>query len=151
MPARQRDFGALHKIVFGDAQNAVAAAGADGAEQDGAYVDARGYETVTLALAVEATLGESETVTIDMNAQTDADGTGTGTDFGTAATQVTLTGGSGGSTENALVEIDLNLNHSDFLGYIRGQYTIDASATGADTWRAGLVYVLGGAQELPAA
>lgn len=151
MPARQRDFGALHKIAFGDAQNAVAGTTPDGVEQDGAYVDARGYETVTLALAVEATLAEGETVAIDMNAQTDADGTGTGTDFGTAATTVTLTGGSGGSTESTVVEIHLNLNHSAFLGYIRGQYEVDASAANTDTWRAGLVYVLGGAQELPAA
>lgn len=151
MPARQRDFGALHKIAYGLNVNGTAGSTPDGVEQDGAYVDARGYESVTLALTVWADLAEGETATIDMNAQTDADGTGTGTDFGTAATQTVLTGGSGGSEETEVIEIDLNLNHSDFLGYIRGQFEVDCSATGTDVFVASLVYVLGGAQELPAA
>jgi len=151
MTARQRNFDELFKTVFGAAANAVAGTTPDNVEQNGAYVNTAGYETCVLVLAVEATLAESETATINMNAQTDADGAGTGTDFGTAATAVVLTGGSGGSTESAIVEIPLNLHNSAHLGFIRGQFTVNASAADTDTWRASLVYVLGGASELPAA
>lgn len=147
---KARSFDQLFKTVYGLAVNAVAGTTPDNVEQDGAYVDTQGYDHVTLKLTVKAVLAEGETATINMNAQTDADGTGTGTDFGTAATAVVLTGGSGGSTETAIVEIPLNLVVSTALRYIRGQFTVDGSASGTDTWIACLDYILGGANKLPA-
>lgn len=122
----------------------------DGSEIDGAFVDRTGFLSAKLVLAYEAALGDGKTLTIAANLQDDSSSGGSGTDYGTAySATVVSTGGTGGTTNRGVVELDFDL--SGAKQYIRPQYTPTLSATSADTVIIGAVLVLGGGPVLPAA
>lgn len=153
MLAAKRDIAALLSGAHGGQLDVLAGGAGDNTEENGSWVDAIDYESAVLYLAVEAVLGDGATASVAMNAQTASDDQGTGVaDYGDAhANAVLLTGGAGGTTEQGVVELPLSLVQSDFLGFIRGQFTVDLSAATTDTARASLVIVRGGPREAPVA
>lgn len=88
--------------------SATAGGANDGSEVLGVEIDRQDYFSGVVAIPVTATLSEAETVTIDLVVYDAAESGGTYGSYKVADT-VTLTGGTGGSTETALVELDLNL------------------------------------------
>lgn len=135
--------------ICGAGLNGVAGGTGDATEEDGEYALHRGYMSAEIIVAVEATLADGETVTIIGNAQDATDAAGTGVaDFGDVPTAVVLTS-VGGTTEFGVLRIPINLRTA--RGFIRGQFTVTHSAGSIDTFRAAMVYVLGGADVEPAA
>jgi len=144
--ATHRNIGALLTPKVSDL--ASLSTSTDGSEIDGGYVDRLDHLSAKLVIAYEAVLTEAETLTIAANVQDDADGAGAGVDYGDAfASAVVATGGSGGSTERGVVEIDLNLSAAK--QYLRAQYTATLSASSADTVILSAVFVFGPKRETP--
>ncbi len=148
--ASQRDVGSLLAARFSSAGTDVTAGGSgDATEVDGAYIDATDFESCKVIIAYTATLAENDTISIAANLQDATDIAGTGVaDFGTAlASTIQATGGSGGSTETGVVELDLDLSAS--RGFIRLQFTPDMSAASIDVAELASVIVLGGHDTYP--
>jgi hypothetical protein len=147
-----RDIGAYILAVFADfVPNIVAAAGGDNTESSGVYIDRQDYNSAKVVITYEAVLGEDETLSVAANVQDASDSSGTGVaDYGDAlANAVVATGGSGGSTEQGTVVLDVNLDEAK--QFIRTQFTPDLSAANTDTAEISVTVILGGAVEIPAA
>lgn len=145
-----RDIGAQ---IAGRACAAVAATAGgagDAAEVNGQWIDRQGFLSAKLIVAYQGVLGDGDTLSVAANLQDATDGSGTGAaDFGTAAADaVRATGGSGGSTERGVVEIDVDL--SGAKQFVRAQFTPNLSAANTDTAILSAVLVLGGAEAIPA-
>lgn len=147
---RQRDIGAHITGRAGGAVEATAGGAGDAAEVNGPWIDRQGYLSGKLIITYQATLGDGETLSVAANLQDASDDSGTGAaDFGNAAASaVRATGGSGGTTERGVVEIDVDL--SGAKQYVRPQFTPDLSAANTDVAILAATLVLGGAEGLPA-
>lgn len=145
-----RDIGAQIAGRACAAATAVAAGTGDATEVSGQWIDRQGFLSAKLIVTYQAVLAEGETISIAANLQDATDSSGTGAaDFGTAsADAVRATGGSGGSTERGVVEIDVDLSAA--RQYVRAQFTPNLSASGTDTAILSAVLVLGGAESIPA-
>lgn len=148
--ARFKNFGAFFKGVFSDFTSVTAGGGGDGAEVDGAWISRQDFESLSVLLPFETTLGATETLSIALNLQHADDSSGTGVeDFGDAvANAVQATGAGGGSTETGVVKADFDLTEAK--EFVRVQYTPTMSAGTTDTADIMSLLILGGAVELPA-
>ena len=129
--------------------DATAAGTGDNTEVNGAYIDRSDFFSVKCVIAYTATLAEGETLSIAANLQDATSAAGAGVaDFGTAyASTVVATGGTGGSTETGVLELDFDLLTAD--QFIRLQFTPDLSAGATDVAELAAVYILGGSNENP--
>lgn len=146
----EHDFAVVFEPVFGKVETDVTAGGSgDATEVDGAYIDVTDCESVVAVISGTTTLQEDETLAISANFQdaTAIGGTGVA-DFGTAlAATVVATGGTGGTTETFAVKLSCDVSQS--RGYVRLQFTPNASASGTDTAKVQMVYVRGGKNRRP--
>jgi hypothetical protein len=149
-PATQHDVGSIVASSSALIPNVVTAGGAgDGTEQDGYWVDRDDRLSGVLIVNYSATLAEGETLTLAANLRDATDSSGTGAaDYGDAyAAAVVATGGTGGSTETGVIEIDVDLGEAN--RYIQGQVTPTLSAVATDTVAMSAVFVLSGARTYP--
>jgi hypothetical protein len=149
---RPTDLGAEVKSVLALAPVQFVAAGTgDGTAQNGPAIDRTGYQSAVLSVPAAATLAEGKKLTLAVKLQHNS--VSTAEDAGWAdfasADNLVLTGGTGGTTESGLVELDVNL--AGAKQYVRAVITGDLDATATDTQRFGAVLTMGGASELPAA
>ncbi len=150
MHASMQDAGALIAARYGAAGIDATAGGAgDATEVDGAWIDRRGFSSLKVVIAFTATLAQAATLSIAANLQDASDSSGTGAaDHGTAlASAVRATGGTGGSTETGVIELDFDLSAAD--RYVRIQFTPDLSAANTDVAELAAIYVLAGATDNP--
>lgn len=134
---------------FAGIASATAGGTGDATEKNCAYIDRQGFSSLKVVIAYSAALAEDKTLSIASNLQDATSSAGAGVaDFGDAmASAVVATGGTGGSTETGVVELDFDISGAD--QYVRLQFTPDLSATGTDTATLSAVYILGGAQVQP--
>jgi hypothetical protein len=144
----QTDVGRYVKSVLALAPVQITAGeSGDGQAQNGVAIDRLGYLSAVAVVPVSATLGQGNTLTISAKVQDSADGSTGWADYGSGTGNVVLTGGTGGSTETALLELNVNL--AGARRYIRVVVTGDLSASSTDTQRFGAVLILGGADVKP--
>jgi hypothetical protein len=143
--ALSRDIGAYLTARYGVKAEPVAAGAGDNTEVDSGYIDRQGYDSCKMIIGYSATLAEGKTLSIAANLQDATSSGGAGVaDYGTAkANGVVATGGTGGSTETGVVELDFDLSGAN--QFIRGQMTPDLSATATDTADLMMIIILGGA------
>lgn len=120
---------------------ATAGGSGDATEVDGITIDldagtrGRRFNALVFVLLGQATLAEGETLTLTANLQdAEDDGAGSPTDWAditTPAVALTLTGGTGGSTERGAAKIGFDLRNA--RRYVRVQVTPDLSAANTDT------------------
>lgn len=150
MHASMQNAGALIAARYASAGVDVTAGGSgDNTEVNGAWIDRRGFSSLKVVICYTATLAQSATLSFAANLQDASDSSGTGVaDYGDAlATTAVSTGGTGGSTNTGVVELDFDLTGCD--RYVRIQYTPNLSASGTDVAEMGAVYVLAGATDNP--
>lgn len=146
-----RDVSSLVKCVNGGAPEVLLAGGGqDGTEVDGNDVDRAGYNSALLLIPATASLGGGETLTIAVQLQhADDDGTGaadTYADLG-AAYAVTSAVVLAAAPEGMIA---LSIDLSGVKQWVRAQVTSSFSAGTLDTAEVSTVWVLGGAEVLPA-
>ncbi|KZC99698.1 MULTISPECIES: hypothetical protein [unclassified Thalassospira] len=147
-----RDNAAYLTPVFAAAEyDLTAGAGTDNTEQTWATIDRlTAFDNVRHAsavatVAVTATLAEGETSITTGIWEHSVDGS-TWVEIGTDTTMLTLTGGSGGSTETGAA--DLNINLAEANQYVRFKQTTDLSASGTDTAKVSGVYIFSAPSEI---
>ncbi len=148
-----RDNAAYLTPVFAAAEyDLTAAAGTDNSEQTWATIDrlttfdnVRHASAAAVVMAT-ATLGEDETLTVSGIWEHSDDEGSTWTEIGTDTTLLTLTGGSGGSTETGTGKLNINLAEAD--GQVRFKQTPDLSASGTDTAKVSGVYIFSAPSEI---
>lgn len=151
MNPTMRDAGAFHAARYGSTSTLTAAGTGDNTEVNADAIDRRGFQSVTVYLGFTATLAATKTLTLSGNLQDCSDLAGTGAaDFGDALpATIVATGPGGGGVVKGTVRLG-NFNLGMARTHIRAQYTPDLSASGTDTATVWLIYVLGGAEKLPA-
>lgn len=150
MHAFQQNAGALLAARYASAGVDVTAGGSgDNTEVNGAWIDRLGFNSVKVVICYTATLAQSATLSFAANLQDASDGSGTGAaDFGDALSSTAVsTGGTGGSTNTGVVELDFDVSGAD--RYVRIQYTPNLSASGTDVAEMGAVYILAGGTSNP--
>lgn len=146
----EHDFGVSFEPVYCRAAVAVTAGGSgDASEVDGAWIDVRDCEGLVVVIHGTTTLQEDETLTIAANLQDATALAGTAAaDFGTAlAATVVATGGTGGSTVTWAIKLPVDVSQT--RGFVRVQFTPNASASGTDTAAIQSVYLRGGKNRRP--
>ena len=151
--ARIKGFHAASQVsAAGAATELVAGATEDGVKVTGSSLDratpgAARYDSMSLELSGVATLAQDETLSFAVEYQDSADGSTWNTAVAMQASTVAATGGTGGSNESFVVELDLDM--SDLSRYVRFNVTPACSAASADVavWSAAAVF--GGADILP--
>lgn len=143
------DIGAHLASQAGGAGTAVAAGSGDATEVDGPWVDRTGFISCKLVITYKAVLADAESISFAANLQdaTADDGTGAA-DFGDALANAIFATSSGGTTEEGVAELDIDLVLAN--QYIRAQVTPDLSASGTDTLTWAAAIVMGGAIVEPA-
>ena len=135
------------KCAYGAISTATAASTGDDTEVNGAALDVNGkYGSLKVALQYTTALTEDKTLSLTANLQTadDSSFAVNAEDMGDALTKTAFaTGGSGGTTETGIVELDFDLRGA--RRYVRIQYTPDLSHTSTDTCTVAAAYVLAGA------
>lgn len=138
-----------------DSEVITAAAGNDGVEVDGNWVDRKGANGSEVPLSGKliitwtAVLQDTETLTIAANLQDATDVSGTGAaDYGNAFASAIVQTATADATYRGVVEIDVDLSAA--RGFIRDQVTADLSAAGTDTVAISAVFVLSGENRAPA-
>lgn len=131
----------------GDPKITVAAATEDNVKVTGETIDRQGYDSCVFALTGSSVLTEAKTASIAVEYQDSADGSTWNTAVAMQASTVAATGDTGGSTEDLLVELGLNLRPRQ--RYVRFNVTLDLSHTSTDTamWTASAI--LGGKEATP--
>lgn len=128
----------------------VTAAGTgDNTAVTGKSVDRLGYESLTALIGCHAKMAATETLSIAAEYQESDDNSSWDTAVALQASTVALTGGSGGTTEFAVLKFDLDLRGKK--RYIRINHTPNLSAGSADIAATMVIVVKGGADVLPAA
>ena len=132
--------------------NIVAGGTNDNTEKTGTALERTSFKGGKLAIVITATLAQSATAIVKSVKLTHSDTSGgTYTDFWTEKTNViTLTGGTGGSTENGVYQIILP-DLESAKAYIKVAVTTDLSAANTDTAVVAPVLVLGGSRVDPVA
>jgi hypothetical protein len=148
MTAYHEEFGALHKAAHCGASHATAGGTGDATAVTGASIDRLGYASCSLVIDFKAVLAEDATLTYAVEYQESSDNSNWDTAVALQAATTAATGGSGGSTEQGLVQFDLNLRAKK--RYIRFNFTPNLSAANTDTAISAAVAILGGADKLPA-
>ena len=153
MKSLNRDIAAELHPVYGAASTAVTAgAGSDGTAVNGASLALADlptrFESVAFALAAAATLAEDKTLTVAAKIQTSADGGSTWDDIRDSETVITLTGGTGGTSETGAAIIGVSLEYAAAL--VRVVFTPTMSATATDTAVIQTTALFGGAARNPA-
>lgn len=150
--AQVKDIGFFVSTRFGGKAEATAGGTGDATEKDGATITLAsvGYpKSGKCVLAFEAVLAQAATLTLAYNLQYN-DGTWKDvTDPAAVTATVVATGGTGGSTESGVVEIDVDFTKIQDATAYRVQYTPNLSAANTDTADVTAVWVLGGFDELP--
>lgn len=129
----------------------VAGAGTDNVEQTCATVDRMTafdnirHASATAVVAATATLAEGETLTVS-GIWEHSDDDSNWTEIGEDVTMITLTGGSGGSTETGAAVLGINLVEAD--QHVRFKYLPDLSADDTDTAKVQVQYVFTSASEI---
>jgi len=141
------DIGAQIKGVAVGAGTATAASTGDATKVTGQTIDRKDFLSGVLMIAFKAALTEDKTISFAVEIEESADGSNFDTAVALQTATVAATGGSSGSTEYGVVEIDENLKGRK--RYVRYNITPDLSHSGTDTltWAAALV--LGGAVDKP--
>jgi hypothetical protein len=142
--------GTIHPVPALANSTATAAGTGDATEVNGITIDLQSYvqryQSIEFLIACQATLAADKTLTVVGNLQDSADGS-SWSDTLASATLLTLTGGSGGSTERGVARMGYDLTKC--RRYVRCQVTPDLSATGTDTSVMQGLAVLAGADEIP--
>lgn len=120
----------------------VAGTEGNGAAQVGEVIDRKGFNSAVLAVPVSATLAADETLTVGVVVATAGAADAEAWQPLASIAGEELVGGESGSTETALLEIDLNLLGAD--RYVRATVTGTLSAAATDTQALAGVIVLGG-------
>jgi len=153
----QLDVGAFLKGALARIPEVItAAAGNDNVEITGPSVDRLSFtsrfHSLKVVICFSATLDTAETLTITANMQDSADDS-TFADYHEAETgdflpATVVRTAAAPETFNGVAEMDVDIQAAE--RYIRLQSTADLSRAGTDTVDIAAVFVLGGAQELPA-
>lgn len=130
-----KDPAAISHGVYALASTSATAGGSgDATEVNGATINTAALTArpngVVFFVPVTATLAQAETITLTANLQDSADGS-TWADITTPAVLLTLTGGSGGSTETGCVKLGFDVSRA--RQYLRVQATPNLSAANTDT------------------
>lgn len=131
-----------------------AGAGSDNSNNDSSWVSrhksSKRFLSGKLSVHYKATLQDGETLSLVSTVRHATDSSGTGAaDYATKDHGVVATGGSGGTTEEGVVELDVD----DLAGseeFLQARVHADLSASATDTADIGAVLEIGGADELPA-
>jgi len=151
MSSTMRNISAYIKSVFADAIPDIVAAGAgDATESDGIWIDRDGFESCELVMSYETVLALAETLSFAGNIQDadDSGGTNVG-DFGTAFTATVVETGDGSPTSTKRGTFIRAFNLHGARRWLRSQITPDLSASGTDTAEVMVLFILGGAIEVP--
>jgi hypothetical protein len=116
----------------------------DGVKVTGQSIDRKGFDSVSLATTVKASLAATETIALAVEYQTSSDNSTWATAVAMQASTVLLTGGGGGTDEEGCLELNLNL--STLPRYIRFNVTPTMSAGATDTAVWTSTATLGGAK-----
>lgn len=142
-----RDIGAhIVGMVIG-AGTATAGGTGDNTEVTGQKIDRDDFMSGAVEIAYKAVLAQAATLTIGVTLQESSDGSTWDTAETIKAAAVVSTGGTGGTTNYGVVEIDIKLEHRK--RYIRINVKPDLSAANTDTLVWGGTAVLGGARTVP--
>lgn len=132
----------------GDPKLLTAAATEDGVEVTGGSINRRDAMSCVLSIAGKAKLTEAKTISFGVKYQVSADNTNWDTAVVMQAATVAATGGTGGSTEQFVVDLPLKLK--GLKRWIRFNITPDMSAAGTDICVWGATCHLAGFNTLPA-
>lgn len=152
MNSLQRDIAAQLAIVFAHDGVAATAGGAgDNTEAAGVVIDLLALpsrpESVVFAIAAKAVLAATKKLDVVAKIEhSDLSGSGF-TDLVPATSVLTLTGGSGGTTERGVGKVGTPLEYSK--RYIRVSAKPDLDATSTDTATLDAVAIFGGSARLP--
>ncbi len=150
----ERNIAGLLSLKFGATASQVAAGAGDNTEVDGTGIDRQGAMSAAICVVARSVLQATETNTIKMTIQESSDNSNW-TDIAAAlqpegaanSTILTQLGGSGGTTEEDVYKLALDL--SSLKRYIRVQILPDLSASGTDTAVVAAAVVLGGLDVAP--
>ena len=138
--------------AYAAASTAATAGGAgDATEVTGVIIDTATLqsrcESLCFTLAATATLAATKTLAVSAKIETgDAANLSDASDLVAAATVLTLTGATGGSTETGTAKVGVSLEYAK--RYVRIKFTPELSATGTDTAAIQSVALFGGASKL---
>jgi len=153
MEALGRNIKALIKSIYAIASTSLTAAGSgDATTVNGSAIDTTSYkaESISFEIPCTAVLTEAKTLTVKLTVEHSSTSNSGFTAVVAEATALTLTGGTGGTTEYGVARAGVDLNKC--LKYVRVTALPDLSHTGTDTAVMGAgVAVLGGLQEIPSA
>lgn len=155
MDPRQHDIGAYITTRAGGGGRLVAAGTGDNTAVVGPYVARPGMAlSAKLVITARAVLAAAATLTVDdvlIEHASAVGGTGNASfrAVNNTASTLTLTGGSGGTTELGVLEIDVDL--AGGMEFLRATYTPDLSAANTDTAEVTATWIFGGQSSLPAA
>ena len=151
MEALGRNIKALTKGIFALASTAITAGGSgDATTVNGSAIDTTTYEaeSVSFEIPVKAVLAVDETIAVELTVEHSSTSNSGFTAIVAAATALTLTGGTGGTTEYGVARAGVDLNKC--LRYVRVTALPDMSRAGTDTATMGAgAAILGGLQEIP--
>lgn len=144
--AMGRDDAATITPAFAKAEYSLTAgAGSDATEQTCAALDLRDafgtnrFGSLTAVVTATATLAATKTLVVSGIFEDSPDGV-TYTEIGVDVTLLTLTGGAGGTTETGAAVLGCNL--AEAQRFVRFKHLPDLSATGTDTGKVSVAYVL---------
>lgn len=146
-----RDIKGLTKAVFALLSTPLTAAGSgDATTVNGSAIDTTGFkaESIVFQIPCKAVLTATQTLTVKATVEHSSTSNSGFTAVVAEATALTLTGGTGGTTEYGVARAGVDLNKC--LKYVRVTALPDLSHTGTDTAVMGsAVATFGGVQELP--
>jgi hypothetical protein len=141
------DSGAYIAGRYGATGTLTAAGAGDNTEVNGDWIDRTGFQSLTVFLGYTSSLTAAKTLSLAANLQDATDTSGTGAaDFGDAYASAVQATGAG--TKTGVRKLTFNLHMAS--SHVRIQFTPDLSHTGTDTATVWVIYVLGGAETLPA-
>lgn len=123
------------------------AAGGSGVERTGETIDRLGDQSAVLGIAYRAELAASATLSLKVDRQQSLNGSSWDTAETIQALAVQATGGTGGSTNSGLLELNQDLR--DVKRYVRYNVTATLSAPTTDSVSWGAVFTAGSADALP--
>ncbi len=142
-------FASIAQDSSGDPKIVTAGATEDGAEVEGETIDRQGKQSGVVQIPWIAKLAQDKTLSLTVKRQESSDNSTWDTAVEIQAATVVATGGTGGSTEMGVTEIDEN--YAARKRYVRYNITPTMSATGTDIAIWAATATLGGADALPAA
>lgn len=137
----RNDFGGNIKAVSAVNLTSITAGGAgDAIDANGTEIDRRGLYGACLAVSARATMAATATLALTYKVQHRPNQTGAWVDLSATKT-LTLTGGTGGTTEFGFAELDMPLEGAK--GAIRAVLNPNLSAASVDTAIVGATWTLG--------